>query len=316
MKRSRSRAAPASSVCYPKSVIAIAAGPETSLLRTAGAAATLWRPTTRMDTRRDDAIKPLTTREYWDRSWSLDDVPDPVDPTISSPENRLQHALHARFVAALGERCTPGSRLIEIGCGGSRWLPYFHRSFGYDVAGMDYSATGLRRSRLILDKAGVPATIVEGDLFSPPSDMIERFDVVTSFGVVEHFERTDHAVEACARYLRPGGMMLTAVPTMRGPYGLVYRFLQPAVYRSHVPQSREALAKAHLDAGLHVVDCSYVLGMPTVLTRPGPEASALRRLAFAMSSSYFWFERRGWGVPPNGMTSPYVLCVATKPKRQ
>jgi 2-polyprenyl-3-methyl-5-hydroxy-6-metoxy-1,4-benzoquinol methylase len=297
-------------------VIAIAAGPETSLLRTAGAAATLWRPTTRMDTRRHDAIKPLTTREYWDQSWSLDDVPDPVDPTVSSPENRLQHALHSRFVAALGERCTPGSRLIEIGCGGSRWLPYFHRSFGYDVAGMDYSATGLRRSRLILDKAGVPATIVEGDLFSPPSDMIDQFDVVTSFGVVEHFERTDHAVEACARYLRPGGTMLTAVPTMRGPYGLVYRLLQPAVYRSHVPQSREALAKAHLDAGLHVVDCSYVLGMPTVLTRPGPEASALRRLAFAMSSSYFWFERRGWGVPPNGMTSPYVLCVATKPKRQ
>src|SRR4029453_19646121 len=105
------------------------------------------------------------------------------------------------------------------------------------LAGMEYSGTGLRRSRLILDKAGVPATIVEGDLFSPPSDMIDQFDVVTSFGVVEHFERTDHAVEACARYLRPGGMMLTAVPLLGGPYGLVYRFLQPAVYRCHVHQS-------------------------------------------------------------------------------
>jgi SAM-dependent methyltransferase len=206
---------------------AITVVPEISSVRTTGAVAGALRPTTRMGSGRDDASKPLTTPEYWDQSWFLDDVPDPT-----------------------------------------------------------------------------------------PSDMIEQLDVVTSFGVVEHFERTDHAVEACARYLLPGGMMLTAVPTMRGPYGLMYRLLQPEVYRSHVPQSREALAKAHLAAGVRVVDCIYVLGIPTVLTRPAPEASALWRLAFALSSSYFWLERCGWGVPSNGMTSPYVLCVAAKPKLQ
>lgn len=241
-------------------------------------------------------------------------MPDPVDPSIDSPEHWLQRALHAQFVRALGERCSPGARLIEIGCGGSRWLPYFHRTFGYEITGIDYSSSGIRLSRLILDKARIPATIVQGDLFEPPADMIERFDVVTSFGVVEHFDHTSQAIAACARYLRPGGTMITEVPTLRGPYGLAYRLLQPDVYRAHLPQSREALAKAHADAGLQVRSCDYILGLPVQLTRPPAHASVLRRLAFSLSGAYWHLERRGLGIPPNGVTSPYALCTATKPK--
>ena len=43
----------------------------------------------------------------------------------------------------------------------------------------------------ILSIEGVKGDIVCADFFSPPESMIEEFDVVISFGVLEHFEDTE-----------------------------------------------------------------------------------------------------------------------------
>ena len=255
----------------------------------------------------------ITTPEYWEQSWTDAQVPDPIDPSDASSKNDLNRAMHARFVKVLGERDVRGGRLIEIGCGGSRWLPYFHRTFGCDLSGIDYSPTGIRLSERILEKAGVSATLMHGDFFDPPSQFVEQFDVVTSFGLVEHFKPTARAVEACARYLRPGGIMITEVPTMAGIAGLMYRILQPSIYRLHVPQSTKTLAAAHEAAGLRIESSEYLLGLPVVLTPPSLHTNRLRRVGFSLSSAYAWLERSPLALPPNALTSPYALCIATKP---
>ena len=256
----------------------------------------------------------ITTLDYWEDTWKCGDVPDAIDPRNDAPENHYYQVLHALFVRALGAHCPPGARLIEIGCGGSRWLPYFHRAFGYAVSGIDYTVAGVRLSQLILDKAGVNSRIVQSDLFEPPPDWIEQFDVVVSFGLVEHFKNTSQVVSAGAHYLRPGGKMITLVPTMRGLYGAAYRILRPAIYRKHVPQSRTTLARAHSDAGLSVTHSGYVLGLPGIVSAPATPG-LLGRMAFAISRLYWRLERSGLGIPPNRLTSPYALCIATKPLR-
>lgn len=239
------------------------------------------------------------------------EVPDAIDPSNNAPENHFYQVLHTAFVKALGARCVPGARLIEIGCGGSRWLPYFHRAFGFDIYGIDYTLAGLQLCEQVLVNAGIKGQIVRGNLFDPPLDWIEKFDVVTSFGLVEHFEDTTRAVSACARYLRSGGHMITLVPTMRGLYGVLYRLIRPAIYRKHIPQSRETLAQAHMDAGLSIEYCDYVLGMPGVLGA-SERHSVLDRFVFAASCLYWKLERSGFGIPPNRFTSPYAMCIATK----
>lgn len=256
----------------------------------------------------------ITTPDYWENTWKYKNVSDAIDPRNEAPENHFYQVLHALFVRALGAHCPPGARLIEIGCGGSRWLPYFHRTFGYSVSGIDYTEVGVRLSQLILNKAAVNGRIVQGDLFDPPSDWIEQFDVVVSFGLVEHFRSTSQVVSACARYLRPGGQMITLVPTMRGLYGAAYRILRPAVYRKHIPHSRSTLAQAHSDAGLCVTHSSYVLGLPGIVSAP-TSPGLLGRMAFAVSRLYWRLERSGLGFPPNRFTSPYALCIGTKPLR-
>lgn len=253
----------------------------------------------------------ITTPDYWENAWTHMAVPDPIDPRDDTPENHCYRVLDALFRRALGARSLPGACLIEIGCGGSRWLPYFCREFGYDISGIDYTVAGIRLSQAILDRAGVSGQIVQGDLFEPPPDWINRFDVVVSFGLVEHFENTAQVISACARYLRPGGRMITLVPTMRGLYGLAYRLLRPSVFRKHVPHSRDTLRQAHLEAGLQATYSDYVLGLPGVITEPvGARLSG--RMAFAASRLYWRLERSGWGIPPNRYTSPYALCIATK----
>ena len=108
--------------------------------------------------------------------------------------------------------------------------------------------------------------------------------------------------------------MISLVPTMRGLYGAAYRLLRPAIYRKHIPQSRKMLVQAHSDAGLKVMHSNYLLGLPGIVSPP-TSTSLLSRMAFAASRLYWRLERSGYGIPPNSLTSPYAICVATKPMR-
>lgn len=254
----------------------------------------------------------MTGPDYWEAAWRAADLPEPLDPNGTNPLFRL---LHHRFKRFLSSRDAPGKTLVEIGCGGSRWLPYFKREYGLSVAGIDYSPLGCESACRILENAGASGEIVQGDLFTPPEGWKERFDVVVSFGLVEHFADTADAVSACAAYLRPGGRMITLVPTMRGLYGLAYRLLDRRVYAAHLPLTKAELAEAHRGAGLEVVDCVYLLGLPGVLgdKPPGRRLSRMHALIARASRAYWWLERHGLGVPPNRFTSPYALCLARKP---
>ncbi|WP_436620554.1 class I SAM-dependent methyltransferase [Sorangium sp. So ce136] len=49
------------------------------------------------------------------------------------------------------------------------------------------------------------------ETIQPPERFVGAIDAVVSLGVVEHFEDTAGCLRACARYLRPGGRIITEV---------------------------------------------------------------------------------------------------------
>jgi SAM-dependent methyltransferase len=254
--------------------------------------------------------------DYWEQTWQRAPPPPPIDPLDPHPGNYFYRLMDRHFATALGD-LAGRARLIEIGCGGSRWLPYLAQRFGLQVTGIDYTEAGCSRARGLLEQAGIAGEVLRADMFDPPLGLRGRFDVGVSFGLVEHFQDTAAAVAACTAFLGPGGRLVTLVPTMRGLYGLAYRLLRPRVYAIHRPQSRQSLARAHAAAGLRVLSCDYLLGLPGIVSsegatsslRPGP----IGRLARGISNAYWRLEQRGLGVPPNPWTSPYVLCVARRP---
>lgn len=257
----------------------------------------------------DSSSTAITTQSYWEGEWERQSVPPPIDPLNKEPENHFFQVMDRLFSNTLAPIENKPARLIEIGCGTSRWLPYFHRRFGFAVSGIDYTAAGVGGARAILDNAAIPGDIRQGDLFDPPPSWVGHFDVVVSFGLVEHFEDPVQVIAACRRYLRPGGRIFTLVPTMCGLYGLAYRIFRPHIYKLHVPHTTSSLASAHARAGLRITNSGYVLGLPGIISRPR-KGKSFTRLVHELSSVYWRLERAGYGVPANRYTSPFCYCVA------
>src|SRR5687768_7548575 len=109
-----------------------------------------------MQSSESHAIDPKTDAAYWDIHYPPDSVPDRIEPARATYLERRLHDLLARTLAP-----RRGQQLLEIGCGGSRWLPYFAVEHGLKVTGVDYAPLGCALARRVLDKEGVKGEIFE-----------------------------------------------------------------------------------------------------------------------------------------------------------
>jgi SAM-dependent methyltransferase len=114
-----------------------------------------------------------------------------------------------------------GLKVIEIGSGrGTNALLYAER--GAHVTLLDQSETALEQARALFAAHALEAEVVVADLFNPPAELLDAFDVSMSFGLCEHFlgERRLGVVRAHLVLLRPGGVAMLGVPNR---WGIVYR---------------------------------------------------------------------------------------------
>lgn len=255
--------------------------------------------------------------DYWTGVWRRE-APDPVDPDDARLRNHMNRRLGAFFSRHLPQ-ARPGQTLLEAGCGASAWLPAFARRFGYRVAGLDYSEQGCGLARAVLDKAGLGGDIRRADLFDLPTDLEQSADVVFSQGLVEHFTPTSGVVRRLADLTKPGGLVITLVPNMRGLVALAQRMADRRVFDLHMPLSPASLAAAHREAGLAptasghlgtlnlgVVNCSRWAARPL-------RRNLLVRPMAALSLGVWAVERLFGGEWPSAWASPLVYCVARKP---
>jgi cyclopropane fatty-acyl-phospholipid synthase-like methyltransferase len=260
------------------------------------------------------------SERYWSKLWEGLPIPRAVQPGSGGRLSPIETAFHQQFVGLLGTGTRSG-RLLEIGCARSRWLPYFAKQFGYSVAGLDYSPVGCSQASEILKRERVVGTIVCADLFAPPEDFFAAFDVVVSFGVVEHFSDTTATIEALTRFLRPGGMLITTVPNLTGLIGWIQKRINKRIYDIHVPLDPTALANAYAAAGLQLSRCAYFMFTYFgVLNLNELEDGYLRLkskriliLALELTSILIWkFEALLGSLPANRLSSPYVICAGQK----
>ena len=254
-------------------------------------------------------------RDYWDDNWADGALPALIDPNDAGFRNWVNRSLHAYFLARLGME-PRGRKLLEVGCARSGWLPYFHRVLGFDVAGLDYSPIGCRQSEAVLAAAGVPGEVVCADLFTPPEAFRDRFDVIVSFGVMEHFDDPTAAIGAAASLLRPGGLLFTMIPNLGGIPGWLLRRIDRPLYDIHNPLSAGALAAAHAASGLEVVDSRYFLPFHSGVLwsrRRSLASLAVRKLGGMVTLAAWAAGRLGLPLAGSRAASPYVLCVARKP---
>jgi SAM-dependent methyltransferase len=261
--------------------------------------------------------KDLAGATYWDGIYQATrDVLPPVDPQSKAWGNYGNRQAGAFIEKALPSVHPGYSRLIELGCGNSQWLPYF-ASRGFDVWGIDYTESGCACAREILRQAQLRTDqIVCADLFAPPPSMLSVFDVAISIGLAEHFEDTTGWVQASVSFLKPGGIIITMVPNLCGLIGFLQKRLERSIYDKHVPLDLGKLILAHQCAGLELMQASYLctfnfdtlnLGEPTHLK------NFVRKWGHRCSMVLGAAHEAGLMLKPNWWLSSFIGCSFRKP---
>lgn len=235
----------------------------------------------------------LTDADYWDDVYRNGRRPYTF-PDVGG--NRF----HVTLARLLQRHVRPGMAALELGCGGSLWLPYLAKVHGCEVSGLDFSAEGIKKARLHLEANDVTGRLCRADFMAPPEEFLGRFDLVYSLGVVEHFDDPAAVIAAFTRYLKPSGRVLTWIPNTAGWIMRLQRWADREIYDRHCVMTLDDLLRAHRAAGLSLREAAYArfldLSMVNVYRWPIGSYRRWMSLARAVNAPLGWLERV-WGLP-------------------
>lgn len=241
--------------------------------------------------------RPLTTPDYWDKK-RICVSPTPV---------YIFHRLFARLLPR-----QEGMRLMELGCGGGNFLLYFGREFQYIVSGIDW-CPGLDELKTVLEREGVKVgRLVEADFLNYHSD--EEFDVVASFGFIEHFDDSVRIVRRQLKMVRPGGYAIIEVPHFKGIQGFLRRIIDSKDFHRHNIElmSPTRVRRIVESEGFHILYCDY---FKTFRFWAG-DSFFSKFVATLSERIEITLRILRMDNIPNRPFSPYVVCIARKERHE
>lgn len=205
----------------------------------------------------------------------------------------------------------PEKKVLEIGCADSNFLCYIAKKFGYRAYGIDYSDAITRTADLFRFNNLPEPILYKGDLFSWRTD--DRFDLVCSFGFVEHLENLNKIIAKHTELIATGGKLIITLP-----------HFAHAQYIFHWLIDRKNLKKHN----------TRIMNLNSIEKAIAKSGLKLERLSYYKTFG-FWTERNdmvswekivNWGIikfgkvltkvfgydRPNVLFSPHIVCVATK----
>ena len=186
----------------------------------------------------DDELSP-TQPGYWATQEQIERVRaavpppvegDAVDPYVAELILGTHGNLYKHLSAGLTRYPIPdfplargkGELLLDIGCNWGRWTIAAARA-GYRPIGIDPSFEAIVAARRIARQLGVdePRYVVADARRLPFAD--DTFDVVFSYGVLQHFSKSDVAtsVDEIGRVVKPSGYSWVQMPNALGALNIV-----------------------------------------------------------------------------------------------
>ena len=193
----------------------------------------------------------------------------------------LREILHDNndFLKLLKKYVKGGSLVLEAGCGYGSKCVFFSKYFKANVIGVDIVLEPLKIFNELHKKnphaESLQIFVVCGDVTKIPFRN-GTFDVVTSFGVIEHFRNNSEVTaalsEAC-RILKVGGYLIVIIPNFaatfrnklvialtRGRFGMYHRPYTISVLAKHVElvKSMKIVDEGFLSLGFRSLILSMV----------------------------------------------------------
>ena len=148
-------------------------------------------------------------------------------------EERPRRRLWRRRLRLLEARAGRRGAVLDVGCGDGLFLRVA-RDAGWRVDGIEFSPEGASRAAARLERP-----VAVGDLAMAPV-LPGPFDVVTLWHVLEHLPEPRPMLAAAQRRLRPGGLLVVAVPNLDNiPMRVAYRIARGRPLPLFEPGARE-----------------------------------------------------------------------------
>lgn len=244
----------------------------------------------------------LTDRKFWTNYWE-----SKPDLAISIDKNYLFHQQLEQIIKKNNIQTA-----IELGGFPGYYSIYLRKYLGVRTTLFDYFIHP-EILKKVLTKNGLnedDITVIEADLFQYKP--IEKYDLVLSCGLIEHFKDTKDIIERHLEFLKPEGTLFITLPNFRGVNGWVQKTFDRDNYLKHNIDCMDPgyLKKIMEDIGLEVVRASY-LGKYSVWLENKDQKSMLTK---AFIKSIWFIGKVATTIIPfeSKVLSPYIILEAKK----
>jgi SAM-dependent methyltransferase len=238
----------------------------------------------------------LASQSYWDQGY------EKLALAVAPPEDLVRIWL-ARHVQAGSGAC------LELGCFPGRYLAVFGE-LGYELHGLDLTPRVETDLKSWLKRSGYRVgNIVRGDVWA--HEFKRSFDVVSSFGLIEHFDDWPELLRRHAQLVAPGGRLVVSVPNFKGAcqYWL-HRWLDAENLARHNVQamSPESWASVIEPLGFKMAFCGYFGHFDFWAGESGQRKSSQKLALRGIRQVIPWWQK----LPDAGAYSPYAGLVAAR----
>lgn len=254
--------------------------------------------------------KKLTTKENWDKVWKEHSLPQVI--------NIQNDPYYVKILDDFFHKYLPKNNdfeFLELGCAPGRWLHYFHKEFGYKISGLDSSSIGFELTKKNLEILNVKANLYFDDILFFNSD--KKFDVVFSFGLIEHFDPPTEIIDKHIESIKPNGYLIIGVPNIKKAiYGPLQAMINRENLKGYIHISDKKLANYFNEKDFKIIFCGY-LGVLNLYLLNIPQKNSILYKIIALTQTALDKLLRLFQVKrETKIFSPYIFIICKKYERK
>jgi 2-polyprenyl-3-methyl-5-hydroxy-6-metoxy-1,4-benzoquinol methylase len=191
-----------------------------------------------------------TTKDYWDKVWE-----SPVRLRLPS---RLNVGI-TNITSLLSKYVKPKDKYIEVGCAPAKLLSWVSSELKADASGIDYSELGIKQSNILIEALQLDINLYQDDFFNNKLKK-NYYDVVTSFGFIEHFDDISPVVNKHIELLGSGGVAIIVIPNYSGIYGSIQKWCDPKnldLHNTNIMNTKSLIESVNVDEHIESVNAFF-----------------------------------------------------------
>lgn len=198
---------------------------------------------------------------------------------------------------------------IELGAMPGNYLAYFYKKYGYSITGLDFS----KHTEIFLQTMKVNGIkdykFLTADILSYNTS--DKYDLVCSFGLIEHFDDVSNILEKHIDLVSDGGLLLITVPNFRYFQWLYHKIFDGDNLSIH---NTDAMKPEKINSCLQRHGMQKIVNQPFGMSEFWYEDvitnAYFRNLRYSVTARLNTSLRK---IRNNRLTAPYLIYLYKKP---